>query len=127
MREVGDEVVVVASPENVRRALDDLAPFPEPHVRLAWRGRARVRGLFDGSHDLSAYSLDDGSMWVVGRRRFRGLMEPLVGAEYYRRALHELQLVLAAVKVRAELLEAAGRDGRPPPEEERVESLPRAA
>jgi hypothetical protein len=106
MSEVSCEVVIEASVETVRRVLRELPPGPEPHLAFAWRGRARVRGLFDGEIEITLEALEERRTRLRQTERFSGMLNAFVSAQYYDRARRDLEAANLAVKAWAEELEA---------------------
>ena len=78
---VGEQLRVVARKDDGSEGMVFRATVldADPGVRLRWKGRLVLPGLFDGTHDFRLEPLADGRTRLHHGEEFRGLLVPLLG------------------------------------------------
>jgi hypothetical protein len=82
-----------------------------PQRRLRWLGHLLVPGIFDGEHSFTIEPLDDGTVRLVQREDFRGVLVPLLARSLDRRTLPAFERMNRALKQRAERTHDAAEHG----------------
>ena len=75
---VGERVAVTIRPGRRSMTFRPTVLALEDGTLLRWRGRAGVRGVFDGEHELRLQADTDGGTRFVQREVFTGLLVPFV-------------------------------------------------
>jgi hypothetical protein len=82
-----------------------------PQRRLRWLGHLLVPGIFDGEHSFTIEPLDDGTVRLVQREDFRGVLVPMLARSLDRRTLPAFERMNQALKQRAERTHDAAEHG----------------
>lgn len=76
---VGERLTVTIRPGRRSMTFRPTVLAVEDGSLVRWRGRAGVRGVFDGEHELRVLAGADGGARFVQREVFSGLLVPLMG------------------------------------------------
>ncbi len=85
-----------------------------PGRLIRWKGRLVLPGLFDGRHALSVDPLGDGRARFTTHEEVTGILLPFLG-KVMRASQEGFERMAAAVKARAESLQAEAPDEGSPP------------